>query len=147
MKDVNENVESVEQEDVPQQEEQVIIHPKIIPPKVLLEILVYGEFKKGIEPKDSETYKNALELQKQIDALRGKNKFRVRILWKIIEAEMTNQQEDELQEWLVENSSCKYYIWAPMSAESNFVKSSIDKIKKLEKALHDFKMFGLIKKK
>ena len=147
MKNLNENVESVEQEDVPQQEEPIIIQPKIIPPRVLLEILVYGEYKKGTEPKDSETYKNALELQKQIDALRGKNKFHVRILWKIIEGEMTHKQEDELQEWLVENSSCKYYIWAPMIAEPNFVKNSIDKIKKLENALHDFKMFGLLKKK
>lgn len=156
MKDFNEHVESVEQEDVPHLEEPVIIQPKIIPPRVLLEILIYGAFEPGTDAKDSETYKKALELQQQIEALRGKDKFRVRILWKTVEGEtpINYDQAEELKEWLIENSSCKYYHMIPYVAQPNYktfapgyVKDLLKEIKNFEKSLTSFKESGLQLKK
>ena len=150
MKDI-ENVQFVEQEDVPNQETPVFIQPKIIPPRVLLEVLVYGFFEPGTDPKESKTYLEiALGLQKQIDALRGKNKFRVRILWKMLEEDENNfspKSEDDLTDWLIENSSCKYWIFAPNNPEENFIKQSLKEIKKFESALEDFKHTGIVLKR
>lgn len=136
-------VQTVEQEDVPNQEQPVVIQPKVIAPKVLLEILVYGLFEPGTDPKESDTYKNAIALQEQIDALRGKDKFRVRILWRTLESSniMTRDQQKELKEWLIEHSSCKYYYFASVYAYSmpNYVKNLLKEIKYFEKALAKFK--------
>lgn len=141
-------VQTVEQEDVPNQEQPVLIHPKVIAPRVLLEILVYGAFEPGTDPKESEAYKKALELQTQIDALRGKDKFRVRILWKTTESltPLNYDQAEELKEWLIENSSCKYYHFIPYVIRNNYkliapgyVKDLLNEIKNFEKALGKFK--------
>jgi hypothetical protein len=141
-------VQKVEQEDVPNQEQTVLIQPKVIAPRVLLEILVYGAFESGTNPKDSETYKKALELQKQIDDLRGKDKYRVRILWKTIEGitPINYDQAEELKEWLIENSSCKYYHFIPYVIQPNYklfaldyVKDLLKEIKNFEKSLAKFK--------
>jgi hypothetical protein len=153
---MNEEIKITEVEqldDVVQEENQqpVIIQPKIIPPRVLLEVLVYGCFTPGTDPKESETYlETALVLQKQIDALRGKNKYRVRILWKMLEADYNNfswENEDDLVKWLIENSSCKYWILAPHKPEENFIKQSLKEIKKFEGALEDFKHTGITLKR
>lgn len=151
MKNENENVEIVDAE-VVENEQQVFIQPKIIPPRVLLEILVYGAFETGTDAKDSDAYKKALELQEQIEALRGKDKFRVRILWKTIEGKLpiSHDQNEELKEWLIENSSCKYYLFAPdyLFINAHFIKDSLNEIKKFEKAIEKFKSSKIaIKKK
>jgi hypothetical protein len=134
-------VQKVEQEDVPNQEEQQLVFPKIIAPRVLLEILVYGTFEEGTDAKDSDAYKKAIELQDQIDRLRGKDKFRVRILWKTLEGEMTPEKEIEMQEWLIENSSCKYYLFAASfwGIEAFYIKDRLKMIQKFEKELAIFK--------
>jgi hypothetical protein len=141
-------VQTVEQEDVPNQEQPVLIHPKVIAPRVLLEILVYGSFEPNTDPKESEAYKKALELQNQIDGLRGKDKFRVRILWKTTEtaAPLTYDQAEELKEWLIENASCKYYHFIPYVIRNNYkliapgyVKDLLNEIKNFEKSLVKFK--------
>ena len=151
MQKENENVEMVEQEDVPQQEQPVIIQPTITPPRVLLEILIFGAFEPGTDVKDSEAYKKALELQEQIDTLRGKDKFRVRIFWKALETQfpMSYDQNEELKEWLVENSSCKYYLFAPdyLFIDANFIKDNLAEIKNFEKALTKFKQSEIQLKK
>lgn len=150
MKEENENVETVTAE-VIENEKPVFIQPKIIPPRVLLEILVYGAFETGTDAKDSDAYKKALELQEQIEALRGKDKFRVRILWKTTEcqAPLNHDQSEELKEWLIENSSCKYYLFAPdyLFINAHFIKDSLNEIKNFEKALDKFKQSGLQLKK
>lgn len=152
MQNVNENVEVVDAQEIPNEEQLVFIQPKITPPRVLLEVLVYGAFETGTDAKDSDAYKKALELQEQIDALRGKDKFRVRILWKTIEGNLpiSYDQNEELKEWLIENSSCKYYLFAPdyLFINAYFIKDSLNQIKKFEKALAIFKESGInIKKK
>jgi hypothetical protein len=134
-------VQKVEQEDVPNQEEPQLVFPKVVAPRVLLEVLVYGFYKNGEEPKDSHAYKDALELQKQIDDLRGKDKYRARILWKVIEGDEHdpfNKEESDLVEWLIDNSSCKYYVFAT-GVEENFIKNCLKNIKKFESALQTFK--------
>lgn len=156
MKEENENVETVTAE-VIENEQPVVIQPKITPPRVLLEILIYGAFEPGTDAKDSETYKKALELQQQIEGLRGKDKFRVRILWKTVEGEtpINYDQAEELKEWLIENSSSKYYHMIPYVVQPNYklfargyVKDLLKEIKNFEKALTKFKESGLqIKKK
>jgi hypothetical protein len=114
-----EHVENVEQEDVPNGQEPVVIQPTIKPPKVLFEILMLGKHLKGENPQDSECYKMALEYQKQIDALRGNDCFKVRILWKSIEVErgeiITEEVREENEKWLIDNSECRFYYvddWA-----------------------------------
>jgi len=152
-------ITEVEQlEDVAQEENQqpVIIQPKIIPPRVLLEILIYGDYPEGSDPKESSVFQKALSLQQQIDSLRGKDKFRVRILWKGIEAKspMNYDQSQECQEWLIENSSCKYYhlvayrFDSPIEFPENYIKDKLKAIKDFEKSITNFKNTGLhIKKK
>ncbi len=141
-------VQNVEQEDVQNQEEQQLVFPKVIAPKILLEVLMYGFYKNGEEPKDSQAYKDALELQKQIDALRGKDKYRVRILWKVTEGDednMTSKEEDEVMDWLMENCSCKYYVWGHL--EENFIKNCLKSIKRIENELETFKYTGIALKR
>jgi hypothetical protein len=142
-------VQNVEQEDIPNQQEQQLVFPKIVAPRILLEVLIYGFYKNGEEPKDSQAYKDALELQKQIDNLRGKDKYRARILWKVIEGDEHNvdrKEEDEVIEWLIENSSCKYYVFSA-GVEENFIKNCLKNIKKFESALETFKYTGIILKR
>jgi hypothetical protein len=148
MKNENEHVEMVESEDVANQEQPVIIQPKIIPPRVLLEILVYGTYEPGTDPKESNTYEWALDLQKQIDSLRGKDKFMVRILWKLFEGPeptfkkpLNEKLENETREWLIENSSCKYYVFnhAFWDFHSDYVKDLLKSIKTFEKGLEGLK--------
>jgi len=145
-------------EDVVQEENQqpVIIQPKIIPPRVLLEVLIYGDYASGTEPKESNVFQKALNLQQQIDSLRGKDKFRVRILWKGVEGKepMNYDQSQECEEWLIENSSCKYYhlvtyrFDAPIEFPANYIKDKLKAIKDFEKGMSKFKASQIqIKKK
>ncbi len=145
-------------EDVVHEESQqpVIIQPKITPPRVLLEVLIYGGYEPGTDPKESNVFKKALNLQQQIDSLRGKDKFRVRILWKGIEAQgpISYDQSKECEEWLIENSSCKYYYIVPYKFDwliefpATYIKNKLKAIKDFEKSLQTFKSVGLqIKKK
>jgi hypothetical protein len=152
-------ITKVEQlEDIAQNENEqpVIIQPKITPPRVLLEVLIYGDYPVGSDPKQSTVFQKALNLQQQIDSLRGKDKFRVRILWKAIESKnpMNYDQSKECEEWLIENSSCKYYhiiayrFDSPIEFPENYIKDKLKAIKDFEKSIAKFKTFGLqIKKK
>ena len=150
MKEENENVETVIAEVMPN-EQPVIIQPKIIPPRVLLEILVMGTHDEGSEPTTSQCYQKALLMQTQIDNLRGKDKFRVRILWRTMEGKLDAHKRDEMINWLVENASCKYYIISPdlqPQITETYVKDLLKNIKDFEKALSNFKESSLqIKKK
>jgi hypothetical protein len=125
--------QSVEQEDVPNEAPIQFIQPKIIPPRVLLEILIEGNYEENTDPKESVAYKKALELQQQIDSLRGKDKFKVRILWKVYDGHENQVKSEETKEWLVENSSCKYYCFA---AELLYI--NIDYVKNLLKSIKNF---------
>lgn len=151
MKNENENVETVTAEVIPNQEQPVVIQPTIIPPRVLLEILVMGTHDEGSEPTTSKCYQKALLMQSQIDKIRGKDKFRVRILWRTTEGKLDAFKRDEMINWLVENASCKYYIISPdlqPTISETYVKDLLKNIKNLEKSLSNFKESGLqIKKK
>ena len=146
MKEENENVETVIAEVIPN-EQPVIIQPKITPPRVLLEILIYGDYPVGSDPKQSTVFQKALNLQQQIDSLRGKDKYRVRILWKGIEVKepINYDQSQECQEWLIENSSCKYYHMiayrfdSPIEFPENYIKDKLKEIKDFEKSMSKFK--------
>lgn len=135
--------------DVVHEESQqpIIIQPKITPPRVLLEFLIYGDYPSGTDPKLSTVFQKALNLQEQIDSLRGKDKYRVRILWKGIEVKepINYDQSQECQEWLIENSSCKYYhiiayrFDSPIEFPKNYIKDKLKAIKDFEKAMSKFK--------
>jgi hypothetical protein len=125
--------QSVEQEDVPNEAPIQFIQPKIIPPRVLLEILIDGNYEENTDPKESEAYKKALELQEQIDTLKGKDKFKVRILWKVYEGQENQVKSEETKEWLIENSSCKYYCFA-----AEYLYINVDYVKNLLKSIKNF---------
>lgn len=104
-------------------------------PKILLEVLVYGTQKQ--KEKVKELNEN---LQKQIDKHR-KSRSRVRVLWYMDSGEKTIEEK---KQWLIENSNCKYYVFANTDinhvVSSDFISSSLLKIKKLEdsiKAMND----------
>jgi hypothetical protein len=143
--------ELVQQEDVQNEDQPAIIQPKIIPPRVLLEILVMGTHEEDADPKTSICYQKALLMQNQIDKLRGKDKFRVRILWRTMIGKLDAEKRDEMIEWLIDNSSCKYYIISPdleKSISETYVKDLLKNIKDFESSLIKFKETGLqIKKK
>jgi len=136
-----------------QQEQPVIIQPTIVPPRVLLELLVFGVHSTGVEPKKSDAYLRAVELQEQINKLRGKDKFMVRILWKTQELnENADEEIKNSKQWLIDTSSCKYYAFViasfDVSIEDTYVKDKLKSIKEFEKAFDNFKTNGLnIKKK
>jgi hypothetical protein len=138
---MNQEAQSVEQEDVPNEAPIQFIQPKIIPPRVLLEILIEGNYEENTDPKESEAYKKALELQQQIDSLRGKDKFKVRILWKVYDGHENQVKSQETKEWLVENSSCKYYCFAAelLYINIDYVKNLLKTIKNFESSIESFK--------
>jgi hypothetical protein len=145
-----EHVENVEQEDVPNGQEPVVIQPTIKPPKVLFEILMLGKHLKGENPQDSECYKMALEYQKQIDALRGNDCFKVRILWKSIEVErgeiITEEVREENEKWLIDNSECRFYYvddWASSQPQDLWKQVNQDLWKKdfIKKKFNPIKSF------
>lgn len=149
MQEENENVETVTAEVIPN-EQPIIIQPKIIPPRVLLEILVMGTHGEGSDATTSNCYQKALLMQGQIDNLRGKDKFRVRILWRTMEGKLDAHKRDEMIVWLIENASCKYYIISPdlqPTISETYVKDLLKNIKDLEKSLKNFKESGLQIKK
>lgn len=138
---MNQEAQSVEQEDVPNESPIQFIQPKIIPPRVLLEILIEGNYEENSDPKESIAYKKALELQQQIDSLRGKDKFKVRILWKVYDGEENQIKSKETQEWLIENSSCKYYCFAAdiSDIDADYVKNLLKSIKNFESSIEQLK--------
>jgi hypothetical protein len=146
---MNQEAQSVEQEDVPNQAPIEFIQPKIIPPRVLLEILIEGNYEENSDPKESSAYKKALELQEQIDTIRGKDKFKVRILWKVYEGEENQIKSKETQEWLIENSSCKYYCFAPdfLFINAYYVKTLLKTIKSFESSVEELKIHHIQFKK
>ena len=111
---------------------------KQIATKILLEIFVFGT-----EDKKSSVKRLNEELQKQLGKQR-KNKNRARILWYI---ETKDKSVEEIKEWFNENSSCKYFIYATDGQDynipSDFVSSTLIKIKKLEDTIKNFKASGI----
>ena len=107
---------------------------KQIATKILLEIFVFGT-----EDKKSSVKRLNEELQKQLGKQR-KNKNRARILWYI---ETKDKSVEEIKEWFNENSSCKYFIYATDGQDynipSDFISSTLSKIKKLEDTIKSFK--------
>ena len=142
MKEENQ-AEVVQQEDVVQ-EQPVIIQPTIIPPRILLELLVIGAHSVGTDPKNYDAYNTAVKLQEQIDKLRGKEKYMVRILWKT--QELNDNFEDEAKssrQWMIDNASCKYYNFVIAKEKfylsETFVKDKLKAIKEFEKGLKALK--------
>ena len=104
-------------------------------PKILLEVLVYGSQKQKEKVKELNQ-----SLQKQIDKHR-KSRSRVRVFWCIKE---DGKSIEDTKKWLIENSNCKYYVFANTDINhvisSDFISNSLLKIKKLEdsiKAMND----------
>jgi hypothetical protein len=112
-------------------------------PKILLEILVYGTEKNKEKVKELNQ-----KLQNQIDKHR-KSRSRVRVFWSM----NSEKSLDKTKEWLLENCNCKYYVFAnkdnDYNISSDFVSSSLLKIKKLEdsiKSMNDAEIKLLPKK-
>lgn len=119
------------------QNEQMDVKQKV--PRILLEIFVFGteENKPAIKRLND-------NLQEQMSKQR-KNKNRVRILWYIDKGEKTIEEK---KQWLEENANCKYFIYATdgekYSIPSDFVRSTLIKIKKLEDAIESMKTSKII---
>jgi hypothetical protein len=111
-------------------EPQAGIEVKQKPHRVLIEILVFGYEKD--KPRIHELNK---ELQEQLSKHR-KTKNRVRVFWRI----NNDETVEEMKQWLIDNSECKYYVFATDGSNykvpSNFVVSIVDKIKKLEDSIN-----------
>ena len=104
-------------------------------PKILLEILTYGK-----EENKASMKRMNDELQKQMDTRKAKN--RVRILYYIDKGELSIEEK---KSWLINNSICKYYVFAPedYNVSDDYVKSLLDKIKKAEDSVQVMKNAGL----
>lgn len=108
-------------------------------PPVLLEILVYGTMKvEGYKEKPEIKMQKFLKnLTTQINSIK-KGVTKVRALWI---AEKGATTVEDRKHWLVENSSCKYYVIVDDNyvISPTFVKDSLLKIKKLEDAIKNVK--------
>jgi hypothetical protein len=104
-------------------------------PKILLEILTYGQ-----EENKSAMKSMNEELQKQMDTRKAKN--RVRILYYIDKGELS---VEEKKTWLIDKAVCKYFVFAPenYNVSEDYVKSLLDKIKKTEDSIQAMKNAGL----
>jgi len=104
-------------------------------PKILLEILTYGQ-----EENKSAMKRMNEELQKQMDTRKAKN--RVRILYYIDKGELS---VEEKKTWLIDKAVCKYFVFAPedYNVSEDYVKSLLDKIKKTEDSIQAMKNAGL----
>lgn len=115
----------------PKPQEGIEIKQK--PARILVEILVFGHDKD--KPKVHELNN---ELQKQISSHR-KTRTRARVFWKI----NNDESNEEMKQWLIDNSECKYYVFATDGSDykipSNYVVSIVDKIKKLEDSIKSMK--------
>ena len=105
--------------------------------KVLLEICVFGKDKD--KPKVHELN---MALQEQVTKHR-KAKHRVRIFWRI----NNDETYDEMKSWMIENSCCKYYVFATdgkdYSVKNDYVLGLVNKIQKLEDSIKAFKDSGI----
>jgi hypothetical protein len=104
-------------------------------PRVLVEFLVYGieEDKAKIKPMLD-------DLQNQL--FNHKKGKLGRILWYIDAGE---KSVEEKKEWLYENTRAKYYILIEAySVPKDYIKTIFLKIKKLEDAIENAKLAGLI---
>ena len=119
-------------------EPQEGIEVKQKPSRVLIEILVFGHDKD--KPKVNDLNK---ELQDQLSKHR-KTKNRVRVFWKI----NNDESIEEMKQWLIDNSECKYYVFATdgknYSVPKNFVISIVDKVKKLEDSITAIRNSGIV---
>jgi len=112
-----------------------VVNVKI--PKVLIEILVYGE------KKDQEKIERYLkDLQEQMytkDAVK-----KVRIFFKVDNGEETIEEK---KKGLIENCKSKYYVFGDCekyNIEKDFVKKILSKIKKFETAFTSLKESGVM---
>ena len=107
--------------------------------RILLEICVFGKDKD--KPKVHELN---VALQEQITKHR-KAKYRARVFWRV----NNDESYQEMKEWMIENSCCKYYVFATdgqdYSVKSDFVLNALNKIKKLEDALTSVKNANIIR--
>ena len=107
-------------------------------PKVLLEILFYGD------EENKEQNKIMLDnLQKQL--AKPNNDGKARIFW-CTDKEKT---DDEKKQFLIENSECLYYVIVSLETQidNNFVRKSLSKIENLSKAIGETKAMGIKPKK
>ena len=119
-------------------EPQAGIEVKQKPHRVLVEILVFGH------DKDKTKVHNLnKELQEQLSKHR-KTKNRVRVFWRV----NNDESIEEMKQWLIDNSECKYYVFATDGSNynipANFVVSVVDKIKKLEDAITAMRNSGIV---
>ena len=110
-------------------------------PKVLLEFLIYGTNDKG-----SKQSKQLIALCNELHNQISKSKInsrKSRILWYSDNEEKT---DIEKQNWLKENSSCKYYILikSDKKTSKNYVKDVLTKIKRLEIAVKSLISDGIV---
>lgn len=105
-------------------------------PRILVEILIYG-----VE-KDKTRIKTLLDdLEIQINKSR-KAKRRVRVLWYIDKGELSI---DEKKKWLIDNSNCAYYVFAPETYEipSKYIISIVENIQDFENSVKGLRQKGI----
>lgn len=117
------------------------ITEKVIAPRILLEILVFGDISK----KAAITRLNK-NLQKQLDSHYRKFKQRVRVLFYIDEESKT---EEEIHAWFMNNTRSKYYVYAndgkTFSVPEDFIEQQLKAIKSTESALQKLKNLKIMR--
>lgn len=97
--------------------------------KALVEVMVFGKDKDK-----KKVHELNVALQDQINKHRRAH-HRVRIFWRIND----DETYDEMKQWMIDNSCCKYYVFATdgsdYSIKSDYILGILNKIKKLEDAL------------
>ena len=118
--------------------ENVVVEPKQKVSRVLLEICVFGKDKD--KPKVHELN---MALQEQITKHR-KARHRVRVFWRI----NNDETSEQMKEWMIENSCCKYYVFATdghdYSVKSDYVLGLVNKIQKLDDAIAGIKASEIV---
>jgi len=110
-------------------------------PKILIEILVFG-----LEKDKELIHESMINIQRQITKFKQDN--RVRILFYLDKGE---KSDEEKKKWLIDNSSCKYYVFLNEDNENYYVSKEYVKdltltVKRLESSVDKMKEMGIILK-
>lgn len=114
--------------------------PKMSAPLILCEVLAYG-----IEENKPAIKKMLDKLQKQINRSKT-NKARVRVLWYADNGEKTIEEK---KEWLIKESNCVFYVFAPEDHKipDNYIHSIMIGVNMFDRSLPLLRKAGVVMKK
>ena len=114
--------------------------PKMKAPLILCEILVYG-----LEENKPKIKSMLDKLQKQINQSKT-NQAKVRILWYADKGEKTIEEK---KEWLIEESNCVFYVFAPENhvIAPNYITNLMIGVNMFDRSLPLMRKEGIVMKK